>query len=78
MNGPLLNDDGAGLDRFTRRGREPSQVIEDLHLAAYARRPTSEESLRLEEYVAAHADPDEAYSGVLWALLNSSEFALNH
>jgi hypothetical protein len=42
------------------------------------RKPTAAESRKLTEYVAKATDAKGAYGDVLWALLNSSEFALNH
>jgi len=43
-----------------------------------SRRPTSEERTRALNFVRRNdASLREAYAGVLWALMNSSEFALN-
>jgi len=58
-----------------------SARIEALYLAALSRVPTSNELDRLVDYVdsgRAQADNRQALSDVLWALLNSSEFLLNH
>jgi hypothetical protein len=54
------------------------EAIEKLFLAALARRPTHEESERIARYLDNRDDAAAAYSGVLWILLNSSEFVLNH
>ena len=44
-----------------------------------SRRPTPQESQRLAAHVAQHtSDPRKAYGDILWALMQSSEFALNH
>jgi hypothetical protein len=44
-----------------------------------SRRPTPAELSRLEGYLRDNkADPTKAYADILWALLNSGEFALNH
>ena len=42
--------------------------------------PTPEETQRLLDFVRQNADPGPraAYSDILWAVLNSSEFAFNH
>ncbi|CAN5335463.1 hypothetical protein BH10PLA2_BH10PLA2_03310 [soil metagenome] len=55
--------------------------IEALYLTALCRKPRAEELTRLVPYVesgGARKDPRRALSDVLWALLNSGEFLLNH
>ena len=55
------------------------EVIEILYLRTLSRRPTPAELSRLTAYVGKfERDPRKAYSDVLWALLNSSEFSTNH
>jgi hypothetical protein len=59
----------------------PAKKIETLYLAALSRKPMSEESERFVKYVTdggPSKDPKKAYADVFWALLNSSEFVLNH
>ena len=63
--------------RITDRNAPPARAIEKLYLATLARRPTADEQKRLTEFVSKHQDQRAAYGDVLWALLNSSEFALN-
>lgn len=78
MNSPLLNN-GAMLGPLLKSSKRPVQVIEHLYLATLARRPTSRELERSLALVRKHRDePRQAFGDVLWALLNSSEFALNH
>jgi hypothetical protein len=56
-----------------------AQVIERLFLATLSRRPTTAESTRLTTYVQKEGGrPRQAYSDILWALLNSSEYTFNH
>ncbi len=52
--------------------------IETLFLATLSRRPKAEESARFVKYVDSAADARTAFTDVLWALLNSAEFACNH
>lgn len=51
-----------------------------LFLAVFSRQPAGEELQVCREQLAKHSDSDrgKGYSDVLWALLNSAEFALNH
>jgi hypothetical protein len=58
-----------------------SRRIEQLFLITLARKPTPAESVRLVKYVdkgGPTADPALALCDVFWALLNSSEFCVNH
>lgn len=84
MNGRFVNDATAlersgtlaavaGAPFLDTRGR-----VETLYLAALGRKPTAEESGRLVRYVEKGGDPNQALADVFWALLNSSEFILNH
>ncbi|MGH7128444.1 MAG: DUF1549 and DUF1553 domain-containing protein, partial [Planctomycetaceae bacterium] len=55
--------------------------IETLYLATLSRPPRPEELERMAAYVEdgeAQQDPKSALGDVFWALLNSSEFLLNH
>jgi hypothetical protein len=55
--------------------------IETLYLATLSRKPKSDELQRLVKYVEGGGpkkDPRAALADVFWALLNSSEFLLNH
>ncbi len=64
------------IRRFAAPGDKPADVIEKIYLTALSRRPTPAEQKRLTEYVAKAATPAEAYGDILWAVLNSSEFAM--
>ena len=81
MNSPQFA--GRSLSALVARaqgdGRGPEQVVEGLFLTVLARRPTSAES----ELVRAQlrdggASPQQVYRELAWALVMSSEFALNH
>ncbi|MBA3315955.1 MAG: DUF1549 and DUF1553 domain-containing protein [Planctomycetota bacterium] len=52
--------------------------IESLFLATLTRLPTDAESERCQNLLKEDDDTREALSDILWALLNTSEFALNH
>jgi hypothetical protein len=68
----------AALARAEKAGHAPAAVVQQLYLATLSRRPTAAETQRLSAYVEKTRDHHKAYSDILWALLNSSEFALNH
>jgi hypothetical protein len=66
VNAPFLDTDGR---------------IETLYLATLSRKPRAEELEHFRRYVekgGAAKDPKTALADVFWALLNSTEFFLNH
>jgi hypothetical protein len=84
MNGQFVNDSASAKRSMTLSAiadapfLDTPQKVEVLFLAALSRRPRAEESARLSAYVRGSRDPDAALGDVFWALLNSSEFFLNH
>lgn len=59
-------------------GQSVEQKIEAFYLSTLSRPPTQDESKRLKTYIDATDDKTDAYANLFWALLNSSEFLLNH
>ncbi len=59
--------------------KSPREAVENIYLAVLSRRPTEAETTRLVKHVAdSKGLPRAAYGDIVWALLNSSEFVLNH
>src|SRR5262249_2990288 len=87
MNGRFLNDQ-TSIDRsqllpgiIDAPYSATADRVETLHLAALGRKPTSAEAEKLASYVdrgGSVGDQKKAVADVFWALLNSSEFILNH
>jgi hypothetical protein len=77
MNSPRINN-AVQNNAIVRSSKPPTEVIDGLYLATVARRPTAHERERLTTYVKKSGEPTQAYADILWALLNSSEFTLNH
>jgi len=59
-----------------KAGRKPAEIIEELFIRALARKPGESEMKKMME-VAGHGDR-AGYEDVLWALVNSTEFAFDH
>ncbi len=78
MNSPMSNGLNPAIAAILRTPGTPAQVAERIYLTALSRRPTAEETRRVTEYVGRQGDVRTAYGDVLWALLNTSEFVLNH
>jgi hypothetical protein len=77
MNAPQYN---STLQRHPaiQKGLEPAKTIEQLYLSTVSRRPSAEEKDRLLAYVQKQDNPRTAYTDILWALINSSEFTTSH
>ncbi len=78
LNGEPFNGGAPLIGQLMVAGAGPEQVIEALYLATLSRRPKSEELRLMSEYLSRRADREQGYAGVLWILLNSGEFILNH
>ncbi len=57
---------------------KPEEIVDSLFIRALSRRPSETERKRLLPLVAANPKDRKAYEDILWALLNSTEFAFNH
>ncbi len=79
MNAGWADKAGAVVSRAVKTDQPPARNIEKLFLATLSRRPTAAETQRLEKHLQDNkSTAAKAYTDVLWALLNSSEFSLNH
>jgi hypothetical protein len=78
MNSAQLGNGASAVAEALEGEPQPPLVIERLYIRALSRRPTDAESQRLTEYVGHQENARTAYGDILWALVNSSEFALNH
>ena len=65
--------------RMAKSSRKPEDVVEDIYLALYARFPSDEErAIALTAFSAEGATRQTATEDLIWALLNTPEFVLNH
>lgn len=78
VNHPKLQGGSKALAAWQKQNPQatPEQTIERLYLATLSRRPTPEETDEAVRYVARRPDAAKAYDGVLWMLVNRSEFLL--
>ncbi len=82
MNSPQLfspRNESATVQRILGEVTSAPQAIERLYLHVLGRKPTDEECGLLKNFIEQHpGEHEEAYAEILWSLLNSSEFSLNH
>jgi hypothetical protein len=78
LNAPLLNRGAPLVEKLRATDAGQDEAITALYLAALARRPAAREVKLMKGYLARRKDARSGYNGVLWILLNSSEFVLNH
>jgi hypothetical protein len=78
MNSPQMNSSSQAVAQAMQGTKNPTEIIENLFLRTLSRRPTAQEIERFSKHVTSAADARVGYGDVLWALLNTSEFTLNH
>jgi hypothetical protein len=83
MNGELTNggtkaDEGGVLGQVLAGSADPAARLDELYLAAYARKPSPEERAPLVEYLRNHRNGRAAYEDLFFALLTSTEAITNH
>tara|TARA_B100000029_G_scaffold389311_1_gene385657 strand:+ start:42 stop:1940 length:1899 start_codon:yes stop_codon:yes gene_type:complete len=78
INHPRLHERSKSLDAHLKKNpqAEPDSVIEWLYLSTLSRRPTATESAEARAFVDKSTSRDVAFDGVLWMLVNRSEFLL--
>lgn len=78
LNQPVFRSGGKVVDRLLKEKATTAEVIEGLYLAALARRPTADERADADALLARGKTLRDGYAAILWVLLNSNEFVLNH
>ena len=66
------------MKKLLKAGKQPPEVVEELYLRCFGRKPSAEEMSELNKFLADAKDPEPVLSDLFWALLNSKEFIFNH
>ena len=76
INHPRLLTGSKALESYLKATPAPrsEQTVEWLYLSTLSRRPTSDEQADAQRYLTTAADKTKAYFGVLWMLVNRSEY----
>jgi hypothetical protein len=69
---------GGRLQRLLAENRTDAEVVEELFLATLSRYPDARERRAALGRVGAAADRRAGLTDVVWALINTREFILNH
>ena len=82
INGPTvhnkLRSDAGRIKKLMDAGKNDSEIITDLYLAALARQPSTEELAAAEAHVSKAENRRFALEDVGWAVLNMKEFLFQH
>ena len=80
LNGDTTNNrirQGKVVESSLKAGKKPDQIIDELYLRCYSRKPSTAEKANLLASLDSE-NPREGLEDVFWALLNSKEFMFNH
>jgi hypothetical protein len=61
-----------------KEGKSPADIISEMYVRCFTRRPTEKELANLVAIVVEQQNPQEALEDIFWSLLNSREFLFNH
>ncbi|HBE68617.1 MAG TPA: S-layer protein, partial [Planctomycetaceae bacterium] len=78
LDGRVRSDSGRAA-RLANSDMKASAIVEELYLATFSRRPTTQEAAYAEQLVSAAGDDRRpVIEDILWAMLNSPEFVIQN
>ncbi|MCA9012712.1 MAG: DUF1549 domain-containing protein [Planctomycetaceae bacterium] len=81
INGDTSNakiQSGGLVAKRLEEGKTPEEIISEIYIRCFTRKPTPEEMSTLTAIVSEQENKKEALEDIFWSLLNSSEFLFNH
>jgi hypothetical protein len=73
-----IGDPGGRVAQLPKQTADGAERIRELYLSTVARLPDDPELAACQQFVSESAAPEEGLRGVLWSLLNTKEFVLQH
>lgn len=73
-----IADPNGRVAKLTKEIPEPSQRVVELYLGTLGREPTKEEAEACLNYLESAESPEKGLEAVMWSLLNTKEFLLQH
>jgi len=71
-------EQGGVVKRLLADKKTPEQVIDELYLRTFSRKPSADEVAAINAQLKDEKDPAPVLNDLFWALLNSQEFMFNH
>lgn len=78
MNQVQFNNGASLVERLLQQGLPRDRIIDQLYFATLSRPVASAERSKANEFIAKQKTARDGYNGLLWSLINRSEFVLNH
>jgi hypothetical protein len=82
LNGAVLQrklaDPNGRISKLLAAQTPLPQIIEELYLSAWSRRPTADELKKAESWVRSAPNLQEGLQDLVWVLANSREFLFNY
>lgn len=81
LNGDTLQtkiEQGGVVKKLLKEKKSPEEIIAELYLRCFSRKPTANEVEKLKGFLTADSDTEHVLNDVFWSLLNAKEFVFNH
>lgn len=81
LNGSTVEgkiNEGGVLKKLAKSGRPRGEIIDELYLRCFSRKPTEAERTKLITFFADAKTDEQVFADLFWSLLNAKEFVFNH
>ena len=81
LNGSTVEgkiSEGGVLKKLAKSGRPRGEIIDELYLRCFSRKPTEVERVKLLSFFEGAKSDEQVLGDLFWSLLNAKEFVFNH
>ena len=81
LNGTTVEgkiNEGGVVKRLAKSGRTRDEILDELYLRCFSRKPTAAERTKLLAFFEGAKSDEQVLGDLFWALLNAKEFVFNH